>query len=159
MKQVHTYLNNLTKYSSGFTNKRLNLFYKTLIIIALTLFNTTHLFAQQDILDKPVTIKLSNITLADALLAIGDKASVNISYSNTRLDAKKIVNVDATNQPIKKILHELMGANLKLKVEGKVITIQTTDNKPITSINLNNNLNEVVVVSSRSPQIMIVAMC
>lgn len=79
MKQVHTYLNNLTKYSSGFTNKRLNLFYKTLIIIALTLFNTTHLFAQQDILDKPVTIKLSNITLADALLAIGDKASVNIS--------------------------------------------------------------------------------
>lgn len=152
MKQVHTYLKNLTKYSSGLAIKQLNIAPKVLIVIVLTLLNTTHLFAQQDVLDKPLTIKLSNITLADALLAIGDKASVSISYSNTRLDANKIVNVDATHQPIKKILHDLMGANLKLKVQGNVITIQTTDNKPVTSINLNNNLNEVVVVSSRSPQ-------
>ena len=150
MEQVHTYLTNSTKYSFP-----INLFKKGIkaaIIVLLALICTTPSYAQQAPLDKHITIKLNNISLADALAAIGDKASVSISYSNTKLDTKKIVNVNASNKTLRKVLYDLLGSDVKLNTQDNVITIQTTDNKPVASINLNNNLNEVVVVSSRSPQ-------
>lgn len=153
MEQVYTFLKKSIKSFFLPAVNQLTLINFTVILL-LTLICTHPASAQQNVLDKRITIKLNNVSLADALTALGDKASASISYSSTKLDVKKHVSINATNRSLKNVLYDLLGSSLKnLKAEGDVVTIQTNDPRPAEPMALNNSdLNEVVVVSSRSPQ-------
>lgn len=126
----------------------------SLMLILLFSLNVT---AQTNILDRNINLQLKNVRLSDALSALSDKAGVNITYSSTKLNVDKIVSVNSTNKSLKVLLNELLGKSLKrLDVKGNVITIETKEqlSTPATVeyIRQMEDLNEVVVVSSRTPK-------
>ncbi|MCD0488520.1 TonB-dependent receptor [Pedobacter sp. MC2016-14] len=82
--------------------------------------------AQQPLLEKPVTVQFSNISLSDALMAIGDQAGVKFSYSSTQLNVQRKVSGNYIKRSLKDILSNLLGKDLKgLSVNGTQVTIQT----------------------------------
>ncbi|GAA4807977.1 TonB-dependent receptor [Olivibacter ginsenosidimutans] len=84
-------------------------------------------YGQQHLLDKPITLQLHHVTLAEALTAIENQAEVDFSYSSTQLNVSKRVDVQANGQPLRHVLQQLLGEQLKrLLVEGTQITIQST---------------------------------
>jgi iron complex outermembrane receptor protein len=85
-------------------------------------------YAQQNpLLEKKVTLQLNNVSLIDALKALGDAAGVQFSYSNTQLNANKKLNVNLKDKSLKEAVADLLGNQLKgLSVNGTQITIQTS---------------------------------
>lgn len=88
-------------------------------------------FTQQtSILEKPVTLQLSNVSLSDALQAIGDQTGAHFSYSSTKMDVHRKVSVNVSSKPLRSVLQELLGKQLKgLSVNGAQVTIQTSSGK------------------------------
>lgn len=103
-------------------------FVKFLILILSILCLPDISYGQQNqILDKPVTLQLNNISLADALTAITRGTGVQFSYSSTQLNVQRKVNVDFKQKPLKEVLTDLLGTELKgLSVKGTQVTIQTS---------------------------------
>ncbi|WP_316818468.1 TonB-dependent siderophore receptor [Pedobacter nyackensis] len=103
-------------------------FVKFLLLICFVLYLPLSSYAQQNpILEKPVTLQLSNVSVADVLKAVGDAAGVRFSYSSTQLNVQKRVNVNFKDKSLKDALAELLGTQLKgLSVNGTQITIQTS---------------------------------
>lgn len=124
-------------------------------LLLVSLFSLT-LVAQSGVLDKRISLQLSKVRLADALMAISDQSGVNITYSSTKLNVDKIVSVNAKNKTLRSLLNELIGKSLKhLDVKGNVVTITTQEPVVVMGNDLDSrgaDLNEVVVVSSRTPK-------
>lgn len=106
-------------------------FVKFLLLICSLLYLPCSSYArQQSVLEKPVTIQLSNVSLNDALKTLGDVAGVQFSYSSTQLNLQKKVNLNFKNKALNEVLSELLGGQLKgLSVNGTQITIQTSGAK------------------------------
>lgn len=106
-------------------------FVKFLLLICSLLYLPCSSYArQQSVLEKPVTIQLSNVSLNDALKTLGDAAGVQFSYSSTQLNLQKKVNLNFKNKTLNEVLSELLGGQLKgLSVNGTQITIQTSGAK------------------------------
>jgi iron complex outermembrane receptor protein len=85
-------------------------------------------YSQQNILENPVTLQLNNVSLAEALTAIGEKAGVSISYSSTQLSADKKVSVDFQDVPLKAALRKVLGTSANVHVQGTTVTIQAPSN-------------------------------
>lgn len=82
---------------------------------------------QSPVLEKKVTLQLNNVSLSDALKAVGDDAGVQFSYSSTQLNVYKRLNVSFKDKTLKEALADLLGSQLKgLSVNGTQITIQTS---------------------------------
>ncbi|TKC60405.1 TonB-dependent siderophore receptor [Pedobacter hiemivivus] len=103
-------------------------FVKFLLLICFVLYLPLSSDAQQNpVLEKPVTLQLSNVSVADVLKAVGDAAGVRFSYSSTQLNVQKRVNVNFKGKSLKDALAELLGTQLKgLSVNGTQVTIQTS---------------------------------
>lgn len=103
-------------------------FVKLLLLICFVLYLPLSSYAQQNsVLEKPVTLQLSNVSVADVLKAVGDAAGVRFSYSSTQLNVQKRVNVNFKDKSLKDALAELLGTQLKgLSVNGTQVTIQTS---------------------------------
>jgi iron complex outermembrane receptor protein len=120
---------NLTTNKSmykGCTQKKQ--FVKFLLLICSMLYLPLSTYAQQNpLLEKTITLQLNNVSIGDALKAVGDAAGVRFSYSSTQLNVQKKVNVNLKNTSVKEALSELLGNQLKgLSVTGTQITIQTS---------------------------------
>ncbi|MBL7814763.1 MAG: TonB-dependent receptor [Saprospiraceae bacterium] len=94
----------------------------TLTQLCLSILMTTFLFAgspkAQDILNKPVSIRLENAELRDALAQIERTADVQFVYSSKAIQANRKVTIAANN----KRLSDVLDATLKpLKIGYKVI--------------------------------------
>lgn len=102
-----------------------------LLFIGSMLYLPGSIYARQNpVLEKPVTLQLNNVTLNDALKAIGDVAGVKFSYSSTQLNLQKKINLNLKNKTLNEALVEVLGGQLKgLSVNGTQITIQTSDAK------------------------------
>ncbi|SEL99351.1 TonB-dependent receptor [Parapedobacter koreensis] len=103
-----------------------------LLITVLLLFTVlaagSRALGQQRVLETPVTLRLTGVTLRSALDAIAEKAGITLSYSDSQLDLDRSVYVDATGRPLGELLHELLGNRLAgLRENGRQVTIQTAD--------------------------------
>lgn len=103
-------------------------FVKFLLFICSILYLPCSSYGQQSqVLEKPVTLQLSNVTLADALNAIARGTGIQFSYSSTQLNIQRKVSVDSRQKPLKDVLSDLLGSQLKgLSVSGTQVTIQTS---------------------------------
>ena len=85
---------------------------------------------QSPVLEKKVTLQLNNVSLSDALKALGDDAGVQFSYSSTQFNAQRKVSINFKGKPLNEALQELFSTQLKgLSVNGTQITIQTSGAK------------------------------
>ncbi|TCC97950.1 TonB-dependent siderophore receptor [Pedobacter hiemivivus] len=106
-------------------------FVKFLLLICSILYLPYNSYGQQNtVLEKPVTLQLSNVSLADALNAIAEATGVRFSYSSTQLNVQKRVSVDFKQKSLKDALSDLLGSQLKgISVNGTQLTIQTSSGK------------------------------
>lgn len=102
---------------------------KILLVFCL-LFSQLSSFAQQNILEQKVRLKLVNVPVSEALVAIEKQLNVSFSYSSTQLDVQKKVSPDFDGVSLKTAMTELLGKSLKgLSVKGNQITIQSSTGK------------------------------
>ncbi|GGH73775.1 iron complex outermembrane receptor protein [Filimonas zeae] len=93
-------------------------------------FKSLHAQQGAGLLQTKITLRLTQVPLADALAAIGDKAGCTFSYSSNQLDAQKKVNAAFQDTPLETALKQLLGNRLKrLRVSGSQIFIQTAADK------------------------------
>lgn len=106
-------------------------FVKFLLLIFSILYLPCVSFGQQNqVLEKTVTLQLNNMRLGDVLIAITKETGVQFSYSSTQLDIQRKVNIDFRQKPLKEVLADLLGAELKgLSVKGMQVTIRTSDGR------------------------------
>jgi len=87
-------------------------------------------FAQQDVLEKPITLQLNETSLRDALNAIEKELGLSFSYSASQLDVQRKLNANFNHIPLKNALAELLGKSLQgLSVSGKQITIKVSSGR------------------------------
>ena len=106
-------------------------FLKFLFLICSILYLPCSSYGQQNqVLEKTLSLQLKNVTLGDALKALGDQTGVQFSYSSTQLNTQRKVSVDFRQQSLRAALSDLLGQELKgLSVSGTQITIQTSGGK------------------------------
>jgi iron complex outermembrane receptor protein len=99
---------------------------RLLILLCVLLLCQLSTYAQESILKRRITIELNQITISDALLKIGDAADVDFSYSNNKIDSRKIINISVQQKTIEETLHLLFGDQLeKVQVKGNQIVLRT----------------------------------
>jgi len=101
----------------------------TLFFIIL-LASTLSVEAQTNLLQSRITIKTEEISLEEALKAIGEESGYNFSYSNDDLPAKKRVRLIYQQSRLYDILRDLLGTDVsKIKVTGKTIHLRGSDGR------------------------------
>lgn len=120
------------------------------LLCPLLLFVSIESRAQTDVLTKPVTLRLQEVRLSEALANLGNQTGTSISYSSTQLNVEKKVNANLANVPLRDALQRLVGSAMKqLHVQENVITIEvaegrgalrgtvkTSDGKPAEFVNI-----------------------
>jgi TonB-dependent starch-binding outer membrane protein SusC len=76
------------------------------------------------LLDKKVTLSLKEVPLEVALKEIELVTNVKIFYSIDQLEIKEVVSIEAKNETLRSVLHDLLGPfNIKYKVNEKKAAI------------------------------------
>ncbi|KQS30879.1 TonB-dependent receptor [Dyadobacter sp. Leaf189] len=79
-----------------------------LIILLFCGFAYAREAAGQEILSRPVSLKLENVKLKKVLLSIESQTNVRFVYSSSVIDINQKVNVNATNKNLDAILRDLL---------------------------------------------------
>ncbi|HLT74094.1 MAG TPA: STN and carboxypeptidase regulatory-like domain-containing protein, partial [Ohtaekwangia sp.] len=78
-----------------------------LIVLLISMSCLAHTgFAQ--LLDKPVTVHLSDVPFVDALKEIGESANIRFVYSADQLTSESNVSLTAKQMPLRQLLEELL---------------------------------------------------
>lgn len=93
------------------------------VIVCLFLFLLAPTAVSQTMLDTPVSLQLEGVKLSQALDEITNQTDISFSYSTRSIPVDQKVSINATNQPLKSVLDDLLlGMNVEYAlVEGKVI--------------------------------------
>ena len=78
---------------------------------------------QANYLNRRVSLSFSEITLAEALAEISEKAGVNFSYNAKIIDRNKRVSINEQKITVSKALDALLGKNIRYKISGHHIIL------------------------------------
>jgi hypothetical protein len=111
----------------------------SILIVIILLCSQATVTSAQSLLDKRISIKVSNQPLDEALLKIGNLGNFSFSYSPDVIDVKAKVTIHATNQRIRDILDELFKGTVIAKERRKYIILQKNieAEQPEENFNLN----------------------
>lgn len=104
----------------------MKIFWKILLFVIISTFS----FAQKTVLDKPITIKLSNERLEEALKIIGDRNGFSFSYNPADFDLNRRVTVNATGKAVRQVLDEMFRGSATYKERRNHIILQKAAEKP-----------------------------
>lgn len=90
---------------------------KTLRILFLCLMSTWA-WAQKSLLDRPVTLKLSNVRLSEALAEMSRKADFSYSANASLFDSDRRVDLVVVNKAVRQVLDQLFKGAVRYKVRG-----------------------------------------
>jgi hypothetical protein len=90
---------------------------KTLRILFLCLISTWA-WAQKSLLDRPVTLKLSNVRLSEALAEMSRKADFSYSANASLFDSDRRVDLVVVNKAVRQVLDQLFKGTVRYKVRG-----------------------------------------
>ncbi len=88
------------------------------------LFLTTILKAETPILERTVSLNLSDRRLPDALIDLSRTANFYFSYNSNILNGEKKVSVSAQNETVRAVLRRLLGDGFQFKEKGNFLIIQ-----------------------------------
>jgi hypothetical protein len=78
----------------------------------------------QDLLEKRITLKITNLPLDETLQKIGDLGSFSFSYSPDMIDVKSRVSIQAENRSIREILVAIFKDKVTFKERRRYIILQ-----------------------------------
>lgn len=86
----------------------------------------------QELLERRITIKVTNLPLDETLQKIGDLGNFSFSYSPDQIDAKTRVSIQASNLSVREILTTIFKDKVTFKERRKYIILQknTTTEQP-----------------------------
>jgi hypothetical protein len=87
-------------------------------------------FSQKTVLDKPITIKLSNERLEEALKIIANRNGFSFSYNPADFDLNRRVTVNAMGKAVRQVLDELFRGSAIYKERRNHIILQKAAEKP-----------------------------
>lgn len=108
----------------------LNKILKPLIVVAFA-FLFLPLSAQQTELKQPVSLDMRQQSLSNVFSTITAKTGFRFSYNARLLDAEKKVSIRVKNQPLDKVLAQLLPAEIQYKVIGKYIILSAAKTEEI----------------------------
>lgn len=79
---------------------------------------STWAWAQKSLLDRPVTLKLSNVRLSEALAEMSRKADFSYSANASLFDSDRRVDLVVVNKAVRQVLDQLFKGAVRYKVRG-----------------------------------------
>ena len=125
MKKFRDYCErNLCKFFSKQTKRIMKL---TLFLSILTISQlwATEMYSQM----TKLTLKLEDVKISDALKEIENQSEFFFLYSPKLIDVERKVNITADKEPIKDILSDIFGENVKFAVYDRQVIITPSDIK------------------------------
>lgn len=89
------------------------------------------LFAQRPtpVLEKEISVQLSNVTVGAALEKIANQAGFVFSYSPTMVNAGKIISIKATNKSVREVLQMVLGESINYRSNGMYVILGKAETK------------------------------
>ncbi|MEZ4903315.1 MAG: STN and carboxypeptidase regulatory-like domain-containing protein [Spirosomataceae bacterium] len=102
------------------------------LFLKITLFILTSIvsFSQQSILDRPITARLNNERLEDALKIVGEQNEFSFSYNPNEFDLNRRLTFNITNKPLRQWLDEVFRGAATYKERRNHIILQKAAAKP-----------------------------
>ena len=94
------------------------------LLTLLFLLFSLHLKAENSILERVVSINLTDRRLPDALVDLSRTANFYFSYNSNILNSEKKVSVSAQNETVRAVLKRLLGDGFQFKEKGNFLIIQ-----------------------------------
>src|SRR3954464_15389147 len=104
-----------------------------ILITGLICLTTTHLFAQS-LLDRRISIEVTNQRLSDVLKLISSKGNFYFSYNSSIIARDSLVSFSAYNRTIKQILDQLCGNQYKWQQSNNYVILHKVPITPPASI-------------------------
>ncbi|MBI9034202.1 MAG: hypothetical protein JEZ03_07005 [Bacteroidales bacterium] len=102
-----------------------------IISVLLLLLVNGVTIAQINPLNRKISINLSEITVQDALIAIGQSGSFDFSYNAGIIDGDRIVSLEVNDNQVHKILSQLFSDEIRWKVVSNHIILMHAHKKNI----------------------------
>jgi len=96
---------------------------KLLLSLVFIAFLGAKGISQDNPASRRITVKLNNVTIAEALTEISKRGNFLLSYNADGIDINKRITINETNQPVKKILQKALGEGYTLRSGGTHIII------------------------------------
>lgn len=116
------------------TTKPINAIFRTYQVVEnligfrlLTLFfllSVTNLKAENAILERTISLNLTEQRLSDALIGISRNGNFYFSYNSNILNLEKKVSILVQNQTVRAVLKQLLGDGFQFKEKGNFLIIQ-----------------------------------
>ena len=116
-----------------------------LFFICALMLSFADVHAQENVLKRPVTVDLKQVTLGDALLMIGDAADVSFSYGDDHIDSRKIINISVQGKTVEETLNILFPNQLdKVEVKGNQIALRVRSQERAVQIRVLQDTGEPI---------------
>lgn len=102
------------------------------ILLAIVLLCSALSAAGQSILDRKITVNISNQRMADALKQISNKANFYFVYNSHIINRDSLVSVLAVDKPVKEILDQLFNGSIDYKQSNNYIIFRKAASAIIT---------------------------
>ncbi|MBN1819916.1 MAG: carboxypeptidase-like regulatory domain-containing protein [Prolixibacteraceae bacterium] len=103
-----------------------------LIVILLLAINSFAQYQNNSVLNIPVSVNASDITLTEALSEISRKANVYFSYDASIIVSDRLVSLNVNNQPVRDVLKSLFDTSMFsfIEKENQIIISFSEDTDP-----------------------------
>ena len=91
------------------------------IVMVLLLSFSGFIFAQNDPLEKPITLQLQDESFENLLALITEQTGVKFSYSSQLINPKEEVTIDIQNKTVKEVLFTVLPVDISYKKIGEHI--------------------------------------
>lgn len=92
-------------------------------ILLLCIVLSSRIQAQENHLDKRVSLGIADAALDEVIFALGEAGGFQFSYNALILPGSKLVSVNAEQEPVRSILLNLLGTEYRYKVIGNHVVI------------------------------------
>ncbi|MEN8119068.1 MAG: STN and carboxypeptidase regulatory-like domain-containing protein [Bacteroidota bacterium] len=127
--------------------KKSTLFYYSLSIVVLIIgiLHPNPIFAQENILESNISIKLKNIAVHEALSKITQKINYYFTFDGKILDAKRIISISFKDEPLKNCLDRIFDdPDLEYKIIDNHIVINKKELKDLNSVLINDTTINII---------------
>ena len=94
-----------------------------ILIIGLICLTSTHVFAQS-LLDRRISIDVSNQRLSDVLKLISSKGDFYFSYNSSIITRDSLISFSVFNKPVKQVLDQLCGSRYQWQLNNNYIILK-----------------------------------
>ena len=120
--------------------------YSLIFLLTISIFFQTSLEGMsQNLLEKKISIRVTNQPLDEVLKKIENLGNFSFSYSPDAVDVKKNVSMQANNLTIREILNDLFKGKVNYKERRKYIILQNAPPEKEDAIPENFNLNGYII--------------